>query len=174
MTDQPVGLPESDEQQTEVPEDQVIEGTRVGESGKAGDDKTPTSVPIDLSTFNVTVMEPNLLRRFEDMVSSAVRNPMLTGGEVVDFAVGSTGMPTSDGGLRPFILLTVFIPSAVVGEKVHMTGMIETFYPDQDGINQTISDMVGGLIEARQEQSQRILAQQAAARKSVNGLIIGQ
>lgn len=162
-----LGEPEMDPEPEDVPES-LQEQPRPLEDLLLGED-----VPSPDQNLGVPLMvaNPDLVGRFQMILDSAVKNRVLTGGEYVDYALGSTGMPDANGNIRPFLIVTIFVPSMNIGEKIYASGMVDNFYLESDDVNRLVTDMVNGLVEHRRRQGLSIQQQSNGLKESVEGFI---
>lgn len=149
----------------DAPQNQVIQGSRIVESATIPQEAPPTRVEIDL---DLPPEHPNVVLNLTEKVHLATQNPAITGGERVDYAVGTAVMPNQQtGGLVPYLAVTLFLSGITLGSKMHATAMVDNFFLDQDAINGVVSSIMDTLLGARQQQAQQV-------RAAANGLIIGQ
>lgn len=166
LGDQDVEVPESDL------EDQVVEGGRVMESGQVTEGP-PTRVDIDLDSLAPVSGEPVDLvaEMYPKIVEALARHAQ---GERVEFLVASAILPVAPGQFAPALGLTVFLPSMEIGRRLHGTLPIQEFHQTQEQIDQMVYMVLENLRQARAAQVSQIAQQQAQAKASVNGLILGQ
>jgi hypothetical protein len=70
-------------------------------------------------------------------------------GERVEYLVSGSVLPQPDGGMVPVIGVTMAIPSHIVGQRIHGTGLIPNLWMGQGEVDGMVHDMLEALRESR-------------------------
>lgn len=110
----------------------------------------PTSLPEPSQVLTPPVTD--LMAVFHAKVGQICEAGVL--GEPVSFIAGATVAPTDQmGNFTTVFILTLAIPSLVIGQMIHTVVLVPNLWIDEDALAHQIREMINGLIEERTRMS---------------------
>jgi hypothetical protein len=95
------------------------------------------------------VASPDLLARMTELVQVAIGVHRM--GEPVDYLVSGSILPQADGGLVPVIGVTLAIPSHLIGQRIHGTGVLPDLWMQAREVDAMIAEMLTTLRDSRSQ-----------------------
>jgi hypothetical protein len=93
------------------------------------------------------VASPDLLTRMTELVQVSIGAHRM--GEMVEYLVAGSVIPQPDGNLVPVLGVTLAIPSHIIGQRIHGTGVVPDLWMRPEMVDQMVGDMLESLRESR-------------------------